>query len=102
MYQSPEWKERRAKQLEDQPWCEDCLKMGVKRRATDADHEEPHRGDPVKFFQGRLRSRCHSHHSAKTNHERAERGEGGQKSLGDGGNITGLGRVRENVPDRNH
>lgn len=86
-YNTLAWKRRRAEQLAREPWCSDCLESGVYTPATDADHKEPHRGDPVKFFKGELQSLCHSHHSAKTAVEVgfiSPGGRGEQKSVGGG------------------
>ena len=70
MYNSKEWKRLRRQQLEDEPFCRDCAKAGKITKATEVDHEEPHKGDEVKFFHGKLQSLCHSCHTAKTDRER--------------------------------
>jgi 5-methylcytosine-specific restriction protein A len=80
-YHSRQWREMSARQLEDYPWCEECLSNGVHRKATDVDHVDPHHGDRKAFFTGRLQSLCHSHHTAKTNRERAQGTRGAEKSL---------------------
>src|SRR5688572_22339110 len=65
------WKKVRAKQLHKEPWCRMCAAEGVKRRATVADHIEPHRGDYARFLAGPFQSLCaHHHNSAKQRSER--------------------------------
>jgi hypothetical protein len=41
-----------------------CLQTGRLTAATVADHIEPHRGDPVKFWKGELQSLCDTCHNA--------------------------------------
>jgi 5-methylcytosine-specific restriction protein A len=57
-YMSSRWRARRAKQLAKQPLCESCLARGRYVKATVVHHLEPHRGDPIKFWKGELRSDC--------------------------------------------
>ncbi len=40
-----------------------CQADGLTTVATVADHIEPHRGDPDKFWSGELQSLCASHHN---------------------------------------
>lgn len=58
------WAKKRARQLQDEPLCRLCLKAGRLTPATVADHIEPHRNDPVKFWKGRLQSLCATCHNA--------------------------------------
>lgn len=67
------WAERRTAQLLEEPFCRECSKRGLRVRATDVDHIEPHRGDVVKFMTGLLQSLCHSCHSRKTMQEMNQR-----------------------------
>jgi 5-methylcytosine-specific restriction protein A len=76
LYNDPRWIKRRALQLAQEPWCIECLGQQIYTPATDADHIEPHHGDPIKFFTGALQSMCHSHHAMKTRLEGQLRGEG--------------------------
>ena len=66
LYNTRRWKRIRKAQLAKEPWCDYCLKEGRYISATDCDHIEPHRGNPVKFFKGPFQSLCHFHHSQKT------------------------------------
>ena len=66
LYNTRAWKRRRAAQLRKEPWCAECLRANVYTPATEADHVVPHRGDPVKFFTGKLQSMCKACHSGKT------------------------------------
>ncbi len=76
LYNSTRWKRIRAAQLKEEPCCRECAKKGQRVRATEVDHIEPHKGDPIKFFAGPFQSLCHTCHTAKTNHERAEETRG--------------------------
>jgi hypothetical protein len=58
------WKKRRAEQLKREPMCWMCLKEGRATPAAVADHDPPHRGDPVIFWTGKLRSLCKRHHDS--------------------------------------
>ncbi|MDJ0922107.1 MAG: hypothetical protein QNI84_13350 [Henriciella sp.] len=64
LYKTSRWKQRRKRQLAAQPLCEMCLARGITTLATIADHVEPHRGDPIKFFEGELQSLCKSDHDS--------------------------------------
>jgi 5-methylcytosine-specific restriction endonuclease McrA len=57
-YQIEKWRKRRRLQLRTEPLCAYCLKRGLVVPADIADHVEPHRGDPIKFYTGRLQSLC--------------------------------------------
>lgn len=62
------WKDDlRPKQLVREPWCRACAQRGLRVRATDVDHVQPHDGDWSKFVDpANLQSLCHACHSAKT------------------------------------
>jgi hypothetical protein len=62
-YGSSRWKRKRAQQLQLEPLCAACAKRGRVTAARVADHVEPHRGDPVKFWEGALASLCVPCHS---------------------------------------
>jgi 5-methylcytosine-specific restriction endonuclease McrA len=63
-YGSARWKRRRRDQLRAEPLCAICLtRDGRYVAATVADHVTPHRGDPQRFWHGRLQSLCAPHHS---------------------------------------
>lgn len=65
-YHTARWRKIRDHQLRQYPLCEMCEKQGRTTMATVADHVEPHRGDPVKFWTGKLQSLCkRCHNSAK-------------------------------------
>lgn len=77
-YWTARWRNKAKAQLATEPLCAICLRHGRITAATVADHVEPHRGDPVKFWEGKLQSlcdqapyRCHS--SVK---QREENGSG--------------------------
>lgn len=63
-YGTAQWKRRRARQLADEPLCCMCLDEGRATRATVADHDPPHRGDRIAFFNGPLQSLCKRHHDS--------------------------------------
>jgi 5-methylcytosine-specific restriction endonuclease McrA len=58
------WGKKRAAQLEQEPFCRLCAAIGIMTRATVADHIEPHRGDPVAFWNNELQSLCKLHHDS--------------------------------------
>lgn len=58
LYKTARWRARRMHQLAEEPLCRSCAKAGRITAATIADHVEPHRGDPIKFFEGELQSLC--------------------------------------------
>lgn len=66
------WRRRRAIQLTDKPWCEDCLTKGIYTVATEAHHEERHEGDVMVFLSSPLRSLCQACHTIRTMQERME------------------------------
>ena len=71
-YKTPEWRARSKDQLQREPWCRFCAARGLRVPARIADHIDPHRGDPVKFWSGLLQSLCGScHSSVKQRIERA-------------------------------
>ena len=73
------WKRRREKQLRLFPLCKICSDRGFVTPASVADHLEPHREDPDKFWRGALQSLCASCHSSVKQREEAAamRAEGG-------------------------
>lgn len=68
LYLTPEWTDDlRPGQLLREPYCRECARHGVRTRATDVDHIQPHKGDWQRFTdRGNLQSLCHSCHSRKT------------------------------------
>ena len=62
-FNTPRWRRLRQAQLRRQPFCVMCMDLGVYTPARVADHVNPHRGDPVAFWEGALQSLCKSHHS---------------------------------------
>lgn len=63
-YQTTCWRKKAKHQLNQHPLCALCARMGRDTAASIADHIEPHRGDPEKFWNGELQSVCASCHSA--------------------------------------
>ena len=68
LYLTPEWTDDlRPGQLLREPYCRECARHGVRTRATDVDHIQPHKGDWQRFTdRSNLQSLCHSCHSRKT------------------------------------
>ena len=59
-----QWERFRAAFLANNPLCEFCLAKGISRAARVVDHDIPHRGDPLLFWDNTftaLCDRCHSH-----------------------------------------
>ncbi len=75
-YGTQRWKRRRREQLDRIPNCERCAEDGELVEATVADHAEPHRGDPEKFWHGRLCSLCDWHHNSAKQREEKRGGRG--------------------------
>lgn len=63
-YKLARWQRRRKAQLMAEPLCAFCLADKRITAATVADHLEPHRGDPDRFWHGPLQSLCKAHHDA--------------------------------------
>lgn len=67
LYGTTRWRKMRKRQLKAEPLCAYCLRSGVSKSATVADHIKPHRGDSKLFFDpSNLQSLCACcHNSAK-------------------------------------
>lgn len=65
-YKTPEWRYARKKQLDTQPFCEECLKEGKRTKATMVDHIVPIKQGGDKFAPSNLQSLCWSCHSRKS------------------------------------
>lgn len=57
------WRVRRAIQLEDKPWCEDCWEKGIVTVATEVHHVQRHEGDVMVFLSSPLQSLCKACHT---------------------------------------
>lgn len=64
LYSKQAWRRRRDHQLNTEPRCVVCLRLGVLVKATVADHIEP-ATDEHSFWHGALQSLCSMHHQAK-------------------------------------
>jgi hypothetical protein len=62
-YCTGRWQKRRRYQLQLQPLCEFCLARGKVVAATVVDHVEPHHGDHLAFWTGKVQSLCAMCHS---------------------------------------
>jgi 5-methylcytosine-specific restriction protein A len=75
MYQLPQWRALRARQLQAHPLCAECLRQGRVTPATVADHIKPHNGDAGLFLEpSNIQSLCDYRskfncHGTKTSHE---------------------------------
>jgi len=72
-YKTARWQAIAKHQLTVEPLCETCSKAGRVTMATVCDHRDPHRGDPVKFWNGPFQSLCAIHHDV-TKQREEERG----------------------------
>lgn len=71
-YKTARWQKLRALQLHNHPLCVMCRPRRL-TIATVADHIEPHRGDPILFWDpDNLQSLCETHHNSDK--QRIERG----------------------------
>ena len=86
------WQRRRAAFLKKNPLCIECKRDGRTEAATRVDHIDPHKGDPVKFWdEDNWQPMCQHHHDSKTarqdggfGHKRADASSttlGGSKKL---------------------
>lgn len=64
LYNSRRWRMRRVSQLKAHPLCKRCMDRGLVTAASVAHHIVPHRGDPVLFYTGALRSVCKQCHDS--------------------------------------
>lgn len=71
-YSDRRWRAKRAAQLQKEPLCRYCAKVGRLTPAHIADHIEPHRGDRVKFWCGALQSLCETCHSSAKQREEGQ------------------------------
>ena len=65
-YSSKKWRETRAAYLRKHPWCQTCLKIGVRCRAMEVDHVKSIRSGGHPFHESNLCGLCKTHHSQKT------------------------------------
>lgn len=63
LYKTARWQKIRAIVLANEPLCRFCLAKGRVVPSTVADHVEPHRNDPEKFFAGPFMGLCAPCHS---------------------------------------
>lgn len=63
LYKSARWQKLRLYHLAQHPLCEECLGVGIITPATEVHHEDAHKGDLEKFWNGPFRSTCASCHS---------------------------------------
>ena len=68
-YKSPAWLLIKKRQLERQPFCEECLKNGQRKKATMVDHIVPIKQGGDKFSFSNLQSLCWACHSRKSAQE---------------------------------
>ena len=78
-YQRVAWKNVRALQLQLEPLCRECRKLGKLVAATVVDHITPIADGGAELDQDNLQSLCRSHHDAKTRSETNCPREGGAK-----------------------
>jgi 5-methylcytosine-specific restriction enzyme A len=76
------WQRARAAFLRQHSQCAACARRGRVTAATVVDHREPHKGDPVKFWDTtRWQALCKPCHDRKT----ATQDGGFGRTAGDGG-----------------
>ena len=66
-YKTPQWRAIRLLVLATNPYCVECLKLGLKTLATDVDHIIDIKDEPTRFMDlNNLQGLCKPCHSAKT------------------------------------
>lgn len=75
-YQRKAWKNVRALQLQLEPLCRECRKLGKLVAASVVDHILPIANGGAELDQDNLQSLCRSHHDAKTRQENNRPGGG--------------------------
>ena len=65
-YKTPEWLAVRKLQLQQHPFCEECLKAGKRTKATMVDHVKPIKEGGEKLNLSNLQSLCWACHSRKS------------------------------------
>ena len=76
LYSTQRWRKLARLQLDAEPLCVECKRMGVITKADVADHVAPHRGDERAFWGGALQSLCNTCHLRKIGIESNERRTG--------------------------
>ena len=73
-----QWRKARRVFLAQNPLCTYCQDEGITTPAVDVDHIEPHKGDPVLFWDvSNWQGLCkHHHQSTKARIERGQQREG--------------------------
>ena len=65
-----QWRKERKRFLAENPNCMECERIGIKKKATIVDHTEPHKGDPVVFWdQRKWQGLCVTCHNTKSGWE---------------------------------
>lgn len=94
LYNSRQWRAKRAGQLRNEPLCALCKQLGRTSIATVADHVVPHKGDVNLFWNGELQSLCKiCHDGAKKEFEQS----GQMRGCDVNGNPLGNGWGRERI-----
>jgi 5-methylcytosine-specific restriction protein A len=83
-YKLKAWKEKAARQLAEEPFCQRCEALSPPKveQATIADHVIPHREDWRLFWEGELQSLCTPCHSGP---KQSEEVRGYAPGVGDDG-----------------
>lgn len=68
-YKTPAWIVARKKQLQEHPFCEECLKSGKRVKAKMVDHITPIKDGGQPFAPSNLQSLCWECHSRKSAEE---------------------------------
>lgn len=77
-YKTHEWLYVRKRQLEQQPFCEECLKEGKRVKAKMVDHIKPIKQGGEIFAPSNLQSLCWACHSRKSAEEGSRWGTRGR------------------------
>ena len=79
LYRSRAWQRIREVHLSNHPYCEECLRRGIRNLGRVVDHVEGHEGDwRLRFFVGPFQTLCTAHHNAKAGYEAASHRRAGR------------------------
>lgn len=65
-YSTRAWRDARSKYLRSNPWCQICLRIGLRSKATEVDHIRTIESGGAPLDPRNFSGKCKMHHSQKT------------------------------------